>query len=552
MRSLTTLIPQLLITLIILVPSLYGQEEKESLLSDTIVVVKDLQINVEQRAPYHLQSEVQETSTNTQKQIEVSNLEEIDITYQDPPLSIKPIRYTDRLEKQGNDGFIKVGYGTPRAIDSKVLYTYHIEDWYQIGIKAGYSSANNESRDNMEYTNWHTGISGGYWLRPNFKLSIDSDFKRLNQGLYGLTFGEKPILPNQIIQSVENRLGFNLTKYESLGLQLDGIIAFDAAEIVNAIPQQNELYGEIHLAKKIGDQFAIDITSEGKLLTLADDQEAQKSYSINPALRYYKEDLAIEAGVHYLQYDNSAIFWPRLKANYKLPELPLIVELSSQLTSKMVSLHSITQINPFLQIEKPSGALTEFSGLTREREVQLSGQYTLNKFNITPYYQFLIQNERPIFNRNSILFSVELEDEIQSHTAGLQADYTVDKRLSFEFEGYYNFYKTEQINSLSYLPLYKLELTANQKFVSERLLLMQSIHLSERTVGGSPINPVTLQAFDGKILNLNASINFKIFPNFWIYAEGDNLLIQDYEIWQDYAVFQPRAIFGIKYLVGQN
>ena len=527
------------------ISSLQGQEENESLLSDTVIVVKDLQLNVEERAPYLLRHEGQSQTQKVQTYQQVSDLEEIDITYQDPPLSIKPIRYTDRLEKKGNDGLIKIGYGTPRAIDSKILYTYHIEDWYQLGVKAGYSSANNEEVDQMKYTDWHVGIMGGYCLTPQFKISLDSDFKRNNQGLYGLSFGEKPILDERATQSITNRIGINLSKYESIGLQLDATLGYDAAQMIDFIDQQNHLFGSVHLAKNLWNDFSIDVTADLQTLSVWD-ADNLNSFGLNPALRYLQENLAIEAGIHYLQYEDSAILWPRIKVDYGFTEQPITVQLFSSLTSQVTSLQHLTNINLFITSE--SGTVP--AGLTRNRQIGVNGTYSKTQFSIKPYYLFNLQDDVINFRREEITFGMRLLDDLQTHTVGLECNYTPNGILNIGLDGYYNFYNGK--HHVSYLPLYKVELTANQKFISDRLLLTQAIHLSERTVGGSPINPLTGQGFDSQILNLNASINFKIFPHFWIYAEGDNLFFQDYEIWQAYEVFQPKAIFGIKYLVGQK
>lgn len=553
MRNNTINILILIITNFLLICPIIGQEETETLITDTIVVVKDFMLDIEERQPYYL---IQSTNveTPTQQSIQpVSSLEEIDIEYKDPPLTINPIRYNKRLEKKGNDGLIKVGYGTPRAIDSKLLYTYHIEDWYQIGAKAGYSSASNESVENMQYSDWHLGIMGGYWVTPNFKVSLDTDFKRRNQGMYGIAYGEEPIIrEKRVLQSIENRLGFNLSKYESLGLQVDGVIAFDAAEIINGLRQQNEVFGELHLAKTVWNGITLDITSTAQNLTAKRDENSVRSLSINPALRYVQENLALEAGIHYLQYDGSPILWPRIKADYTLTDLPLTLQLYSQLSTTTVSLNNINKVNPFLIIQNRVGASTEAVGLTRDKQIGLSAQYNISDFTIKPYYQYNIAEDTPIFSRYYRTFELSLEDEIISHTAGLNTSYAFGTKLRVNLDGYYNFYQEKVINELSYLPIYEIKLSANQSFISDRLLLTQSLHFSERTEGFSNFDLDIPRNFDSKIIDLSASVNFKILPKFWIYVEGNNLLVQDYQIWQGYDVFQPKAIFGIKYLIGEN
>jgi len=537
---------QALITLFA-VSSLNGQVDPETDLFDTIVVVKDLKLTIQEREPYILRQAENEQPETNQSYQQVSDLEEVDISYQDPPLSINPIRYTQRLEKQGNDGLIKVGYGTPRAIDAKLLYTYHIEDWYQVGVKAGYSAANNETVNDMNYKEWHTGIMGGYWLRPNLKVSIDTDFKRNNQGLYGHSYGEKPILGNRTLQSIQNRIGINLSKYESIGLQLDAILGYDAGQMIDLVDQQNHLFANAHLAKTIWNDISLEVTANVQSLS-AWDAENLSSFSVNPSLRYLQEDLAIEAGVYYVQYEGSPILWPKVKASYAFSEQPISLQVFSTLDTEFTSLINVISENPFVSIDDGTLAV----GLTRQRIAGVNGTYTHTKFKATPYYQFNIQNDVATYQREDITFAMQLEDEIQSHTLGLRGEYAPHSTVSIGLNGYYNIYSDNIESNVSYLPLYGVELSANQQFVKDRLMLSQSIHFGERTEGGSPISSVTNQAFDSQILDLSASVNFKVFPNFWVYAEGNNLLLQDYEIWQGYAVFQPKAVFGIKYLIGQN
>lgn len=526
---------------------LIGQVDPQTDLSDTIVVVKDLKLSIEERPPYILNLEGEDQLTSQQPSQQVNDLEEIDINYQEPPLTINPIRYTQRLEKQGNDGLIKVGYGTPRAIDAKVLYSYHIEDWYQIGIKAGYSAANNESVNNMNYNAWHAGIMGGYWLLPNLKVSLDTDFARNTQGIYGHSYGEKPIISDRTTQSIKNRLGINLSKYESIGLQFDATLGYDAGQMRDLIDQQNHLFGVAHIAKTLWSDYSLDVTAEAQSLS-AWESENITSLSINPSLRYLKDNLAIQAGIHYLQYQESPILWPLVNANYAFSEAPITLNIFSTLLTEATTLLNVLDVNPFVNVDDGTIA----AGLTRERVAGVSGTYTHPRVTVTPYYQYNIQNDLATYHRDDITFEVQLEDEILSHQIGLKGKYSPIQSVSIGLNGYYNIYNDNTKNTVSYLPLYGVDLSANQSLIKEKLLLMQSIHFSKRTEGGSPISPLTLEAFDSQIIDLSASINYKVFPNFWIYAEGNNLLIQDYEIWQGYAVFQPKAVFGFKYLIGQQ
>ncbi len=538
------------IIIALLAQNLIGQVTPTDI-SDSVVVTKNLKIDKVDVSPYILEYDRPDNRESQTINTAVTPAETVDLEYTDPPLSINPIRFTHKREKTGNDGLIKAGYGIPSAIDARILYDYHIEDWYHIGGKVGYQSAEDDGRQDMRYTVWDAGVYGGYWVSQNFKVSLDTDFSRLNQSIYGESINTEDTHPDRIIQSIDNRIGLNLDKYAAFGLQMDAVLRYEATELIDEVDTQNYLSADLHIAKSIWNGIDLDITSKAETATMnkIGDNEFDNytNFIINPSLRYTIDDLHIEAGVFSTFNNDDQYLWPKLLVQYSLIDAPLTLELSTDQTPSITTLKAITDINPF--INSNDRIPTQ---LSVNRDVRFQLAYSTNNLIIKPSYRYRIADDQLLFVKNGITFDLVNNDRINSQRIGAEATYDLNNIGQVKLDGGVFLYSSFIEAFTTYLPKYEVQLTANQSLFDERLLLEQAIYY--RQVTAAEVDLVALPifgSFDPNIIDLSATINFKILPQFWLYAEGNNLLFQDYTIWEGFGVYQPKVLFGIKYLIGQ-
>ena len=531
-----TVITHVLLGLAVLMSTqIQGQVDSTLIIKDSILVTKSSKITTRNNPPIH------RVVTHTPKSTAPLTPRFLNSTYdvelKEPNPVIKPIKYKERKEKLSNDGLIKIGYGIPRALDAKLMYDYHIEDWYNVGISTGYSAANNVDVEHMLYNAWHTNLYGGYWVKPNWKVFTDVGLARHNQGIYPSLLAPITIQTERNIQNFDASLGSTLSLFESKGLHFGIVGRYSSTALIDESHKQRNIAVGTNLSKTIVPKLILDIDFNYGYAASVDSDASQSTYWIgSPRIKYISEQWLGFVGVDITDSNAELQFWPRVAGEYYLSDTDISVGLHSSMTSDLITLVHVSELNPFIQ----SSAFSPFAKVVKD--VNLNSTYAGSKHTAKLTLGMQLVDHDAIYTYTaSSLFNLSSSEQYQQFYAqlegrGMLLDW-LDYHATLEYHSY-----DDIGDAVGYLPKLDMKIGLIQTLLKDKLDFSQTLQYLTRNARNN-------QAAQDPILELSAKLEYKLLSQFSLYVEGNNLLMQDYEIWDNYAVYSPKVVFGFKYLI---
>lgn len=520
---------------ILIVLSCFSQTDSTSVIKDTITVEKDFNFDSKLEAPYLTTSKFKGETPKYRNFKYVEVIPEIDV--ETKVHSVKPIRHKITSIKNSNDGIVSIGFGLPRALDAKIYYDYHIEDWYHLGAKADYSSANDDIIPNMRFNDLDTRIYGGYWFAPRVKLSASYNYERRDQGIYSEEANNLEVFDGgkRITQHSMGSATLSYAAFESKGIHASSSNDLGRFNLLDLNQNQVHYSSFNKITKSITEGLSVDL--QGTLAGAKNSNALWRHFWLaEPTLNYQSAYYVAQAGVGIMNTPSKRHFWPILRGVWMSESLPMIVELNSTLRGDLQTMQALYSTNSFL-----SNTLQE-ANVTTYQSVSLLGNYTVKKHQIGLSIGYdRVTNALQYSYTNNGLFDLSYSPAFTQFPVGISSLGSLTRWLSYEAQTKYTFYD-ETGDNIGYLPKLHIDISLIQSLTNDKLKMKQGfVFMTRNARNGSTTNE--------PILDLSLQANYKIYRNFEVFVKGSNLLFSDYEIWDNYAIFRPYILGGFTYLI---
>lgn len=472
-----------------------------------------------------------------------------------PDPEIRALAFTEDKEYFSNNGIMKLGYGNLKSPELEGHYHYFIEDWFEVGAKANFYSAEGKDIPGQKMRDSGLGIYAAYFLNPQTKVKASIDGSWDKRYFYDFIPDNREIDDHKRnINNYNFDASIHHTPFQNKKLILNSDFFIDNIGLIDSLMLNNVRSKETtigitnHWGKRFGNNSEAGIYLDSKISSTNSVTLIDTSYSrieLEPFLMLSLGALTTKLGVHYdktsnVSGPNDNVIWPLIDLKYSLKGTGINLILRTDVDSYVNNINSISSTNPFW-----TASFNEtYYPITASKSFQagISG----NAFDLA--YDFMasrINHKNHLFFKGTFDGISYLTSDMNETNLALDLNYKIslfDIDLGIEKR----FFSIPDGNPLNDGPTYNpdliFEICISENLLNNRLRLSQEFtHQSKREIIDFDIYGSLSSIND---VNLLADFRVSNFLN--IYFEAKNVLGSDYQIWQGFENFGFNMHGGLK------
>ncbi|NNL93975.1 MAG: hypothetical protein HKO66_17155 [Saprospiraceae bacterium] len=469
---------------------------------------------------------------------------EVDLDFDRPDPIIRPKTYKvpDPTNNDLKDGRIYGGYGNLSTLKLGGAYHYYIEDWVEAGFKVDHHSAADQSVDFQKYANTDGHLYLGYFLSNKTKATLE--FRGGNSKHYSPAMAN---VQDSIIQHNFNNqgatLGLSVNAFDHLGLSLRTRFSYDRIKQTNDDVQENRLRGELNLLKKINDNISLEVPAEISRYSFSTplDTSFDKTYNdvqLSPFIRFKDNRFNVYGGLEIIATRDKTFYFPVFKFEMEDVFEEVDVSLFTESKYKRNNVFELSGIIPYyLSVVSPLNPNYDRSfNLNLKRN---SGHAVFNlQFGYHNYVGDLNVVHAAIFTRPSIR-TIDRKAFIISPSIGYNTKQT---ELNLKLD--YSVFITVPQEEVFYRPSLYIDFSAAQYLFDRKLKLHQNIAFANSRFIQNDIDATTTL---NSYVDLSVGFDFRVNNTISLFAQGTNLLANNYELWLGHPVFERQIWAGLKF-----
>ncbi len=522
-----------------------AQEEKDSIALPTDVL-KVTQTNILDIQSFDVLDIPVEDEKNVQDKLPINvQILALDYEFPDLPLTIKPLRYQHHREPNYNDGWLKIGFGSPNQVLSDLGYYYSIENWYGLGADVRYHSARDKTRYQANFRDIETNLKGHYFLNKKTKAvgGIQYQYQQVglrDESLEALDTLSAPLL-NQSNNQFAAFVGLHGTPYQSLRL----LYGIQANYAINFIPQESynehNTHTSAYLKKHFSKAWGVNIDADFHHTRATLDQEKTNINAVNlkPFVQWSNPLLTVHAGVNFMDKQLDKIY-PYTFIKYAFSNQKAWLSIGTNSYQKTNNFHSNKQRIPEV--------LPSIEWLQAQEERQIYLEAALNKNNTSQqlrlsYNQHI--NDVNFFYDAKAARLIGKSINYSDLKAELRHSMDVNHWFSYHLQLIQRMFLEAQAEDLALLPSTFFKGTLQQSLLNaKKLVIKQTVFYVKRNEIIHSDNTI----FPDDIIDLNLEINYKFNDKLSGFIQGFNLLNKAYIQWENYTSFGMQSMAGIQFV----
>lgn len=448
--------------------------------------------------------------------------------------------------------YAKLGAGNVSGILGEFYFNSAQSPTEQYGFYYQAYSAKGELQ-NQNYSKNNVGLYGKF-INNSFTTTATINYRQNNNYFYGypdtLSYKKEDVLHKFNNFNAEVELASNIDPNKTLtyAVKLGGYAFTD-----NYSAKENNVY----LNGLLGNDFGTFGGAVAVNLDMNNYKDAGQYknhfFRVNPFITFNKERLQTKLGLNLVANfgDNSTFkIYPNLYA--ELQAIEKYLSLYGGLTGDIQknSLRDLSTRNPFMGanvwLANSNERMKAYGGLkgTIVTGLGFKFQFAYSSIDSLPFYanNEFSANDGPVYNSNKyhVIYSGE-KNKKTTITANL--DYAASDRLRLGFEAMYNTFDLDNMAKPWLTPKYRVNLsgtfqptkalsfTANIFNVGEQYALVDPTVSSYRTLDG--------------YTDLNLGFNYGFHKNFGVFANANNILGKNYDLFLNYPSYGFNFIAGI-------
>lgn len=475
--------------------------------------------------------------------------------------SFRPKAFTSPNENKGYKNHVKAGFGNYQspllegyfALEERVNYLglYLKHESFGKGPVRGASSAFSENQFNLD----------GRYVARYFEFKPILNYRRegfyyygYDEASYQLTlpgsdvyFQERTLFNSwnaggSISSSDKNDLIVSFTpKYQGVSMRTKGKQTFNTDNIID-------------LESKVGyeiSKFSSFTVMLGYKWAQYDGGHGSFNRSrtlLNPKFQYEKEKIYINAGLKLVSGKDSSsqfYFYPDVSAKYFLNEkYSIAAKIDGDL--ELNTLESLYNINNYLE--------DSLAIINTNRPISISGIFAakLNeRLILEGSLGYDVIKNQPLFNfstSDTSRFVTRYDENFGRFSFGAKASYYIENQTFIILDFHYYAYKEGTQAEAWFLPLRKLQLSAQHEFIEglrakTMFSIVGGIKAPNVNINSDPIISSDYQVLD-PIIDVGLDLSYDVKDNIGLFVNVDNILNQHYERYLNYPSRGIAAKFG--------
>lgn len=497
-----------------------------------------------------------------------------------------------KFDSDFNKNYFRAGYGNYGKFLADGNLSRTLENNIEVGANVHFISTTGLKNDYAWSSAQHQGSIGAFLTSygEKGKFNLDAEYQRNNYNYYGI-YAMQP-LANIDLNQKNNQFGVNgyYDFYDNNILNDASVKTSYLSDRFDA--KEKNFLGKLNLSKHAVELPWENITMNADLglgiqniysrFELLNQNQSQFfNLDATPKIIFFKDKsyLMIGSGISYLnskysslalfnEKGNSGVYWfPKAEALFAASDLfKFYAGIDGGL--QLNSYGSMLQENPFLvsdQMLRPTETKYKFY-FGMKGDVNEDFKYDFNAgfsrvnnilfYKANDLFDYIYTLNRSPYNFANTFSAVYDDGNISTVNGNVQ--YFPLANLALEAEFNLAQYKLQNFDKILNRPMLKGSIGAQYTMLDKKLHLgFKGFVMSQRTTNSFsinnsasfPLNYVSAENTNDSVsayADFNLSAEYKIHKNFSIFAIGNNLMNQKYEIYKGYKVLGAQILGGVK------
>lgn len=462
------------------------------------------------------------------------------------PVAIKPLSLSaDSSFEWQNQQYIKAGFGNFTTPYVETGLSFGHPNNTLLNIKANYlSSKGNVAFQEFAKANFNASASFGTIANHELVASLGYNFS--SQYKYGVDKSFTPGKPvdKQSFNNIDLGINFQNKLPSSYGINYKPQLSLNLFADNNKATETSIVFNT-PITKNINDKLNFSVTANADITSYKKDtlKLSNNVFSVAPSINFDNKILVINVGAKPSWNNSEFVFFPSVKAAYKLANEKMILEAGLQGYFTKNTYKSLVNYNPF--IEQPTAFLNtkvaeQYLGIKGSigKHISFNSQVSFLQFTNKALF---VNDENPL---NSQTFKTLYEPKLNALKIAAEVGYTEKEKLSIissfsvlQFSGQDSFPKAYGIVPMELTTAIKYKILKDI-FLKADLFLNTGNYYRVQTIQTEK----TDAAFD-----LNIGAEYKIANKLNLYVDFNNLFNNQYQRWHQYQVLGLNVVAGVVY-----
>ena len=520
-------------------------EETTVLPSEQLEVIKLFQARLEDAKKINIQPESPKARKLETFTYEV-DIRPLELEYLEP--TIKPIAMLGEEKPEKFNGYVNVGLGNLNALNVGLGYNYLSRRETEINFLGDYLTLENENDSFQKFQKINAGLRINHNVGNLLAIGVETEYDRKDINFFGSpidTIGSLNGEPKRIISD----FGFGLHAFnqESNVYNLSYHLGLDYGnfQLANEGLAENNFIAGLELSKGINENLDISIGLIADISSISDTSTiSYNNYFITPKINYSKNNMNFSAGVNFAFDKNQSYYLPDVMISFSPVDYSFIPYVFWKGEIQKNNLSSLFKVNPFLgksivpNLENT--VINQYGlgikGAIKTLNYNVSGSYGQTD-NLILFNSFLTQENLRQFNI--------LKDTADVFRVSAGINYKVNNSFNVNSDfSFYN-YSLNTNTQAWHLPTYKIDIGINYYALNKKLQLSPNIFLRD---GVFVLNDDNETDELIPLVDFNIQAKYHFTERFHAYANVNNLLTSEYQLWDNYSQFGITFLGGIKWI----
>lgn len=448
-----------------------------------------------------------------------------------------------------NESYIKLGYGNLKTPFVKLGLS--VGDGKSSGLN--FYAQHISSKGNIKYQDYANtnGELNAFFKSGNIEWTARLDGRLDKYNKYGyqpktLTFPEDSI--NVDLHTYSARVGFRNVNRTDLGISYAPELKVSSFSDGLSNKETNT-YINLPLQKTLGNTFEVDLALTANLSRYSPNKKTGVTnnwFAVSPSVLYKTANINIQAGIRPAFDNGAAHLFPNLIGEVASSDKRFSFQAGWVGYLRNAGFQYQAKINPW--IWAPSSV---YNSSIEERFAGIKGSVG-DHFSYSAKASFNTIKNQPLFTNDTIAggksFMVIYEPRLNVLNIGGELGYTVGERFSLISNFFINQYSPKvAAKAWGLLPVeWKTTL---------RLQVLKDLYVNSEVYAFDGPNYQLKGGSRGKLgnaLDLSAGLEFKVYKNFKIWGQFNNITNSQYQRWNQYPVYGFNVLGGIVFSFAQN
>ncbi len=530
----------------------YGQESLDTTIIDTSTVIQVDQVEVIKAFEANLKNAerikvspkiLKKNSVKKEYDYSIS-ITPVEIDYPEP--IIKPLAMKPDEPESVNKFYTKLGYGTLKNPYVSILYNDVVQDISEFGVSLEYwSKDDSDNTIHQIVDNANLSLSGKWYMNDNAVMDIALNGGFQKRGLYQTeantlaTYsreeGERDISQGGV------RLGFVKLDIPVIRANLRTDVYYNYDKVTNDDANGSNVGLNLKLDKEISDDFEFLMSSSVSYDQISVDQSNDLfSTLLNGVFEYKTGKFKIGGGLnwYYDDFSSESKLWPEVDLLFTIVDGHVILKANSSMNYFTNNLRNLIRSNPYI--------VSNYENLTNSINSNfhagITGQFSFLGYEVALGYSeidnhvFYVNDEMDM-RRFSLIY-----DDISIQYFKGSLDFAFTDNIGIGGVMFFNNYNTTDLSEIINLPKTKTKIFANIGLLNNTLSCRPSLIISDKSNYLREGEVLSLNA----LTELNVELEYKISNKLRLWAEGINLLDNEYQWLFGYPTFGINASGGVK------